>query len=128
MNYLYGGDGLFAIYVQNSSADTMYYIQKNYLGSYYCVTNSSGSIVTMDGQQQVYSFDPCSGKLAFCKRSETKSIVERIPMSEAVREGRRRNATTWTYSNVPRSRKSVTCEVYYQKDCNFTHVDKPQNN
>ncbi len=76
MNYLYGGDGLFAIYVQNNGADTMYYVQKNYLGSYYCVTDTTGNIVTLDGQKQVYSFDPW---------------------------GRRRNATTWTYNNVPQT-------------------------
>ena len=76
MNYLYGGDGLFAIYVQNNGADTMYYVQKNYLGSYYCITDNNGNIATLDGQQQVYSFDPW---------------------------GRRRNATTWTYNNVPQN-------------------------
>ncbi len=45
-----------------------------------------------------YSFDACSVKLAFCKRSGTKSLVEPIPMSQAVREGRRRSVNDWNYT------------------------------
>ena len=37
-------------------------------------------------------------KLAFRKRSETKSSVELIPKSEACREGRRRSADDWSYT------------------------------
>ena len=48
-------------------------VRKNII---YCITDASGNIATLDGQKQVYSFDPW---------------------------GRRRNATTWTYNNVPHS-------------------------
>ena len=47
---------------------------------------------------QVVCFDACSVKLAFRKRSETKSTVELIPKSEASREGRRRSADDWSYT------------------------------
>ncbi len=73
----------------------MYYQHPDYLGSVHLITNSAGATV------QELGFDACSVKLAFCERRETKSIVELIPLSEAVREGRQRNATNWTYTSLP---------------------------
>lgn len=59
LHYIKGGDGLFAIYVQNEDADTMYYIQKDYLGSFYCITGEDGRIILLhDREEQIYSFDP----------------------------------------------------------------------
>ena len=68
-----------------------YYLLRDYLGNITHQVNMSNTVVAE------YSFDSCSVKLAFCRRSDTKSLVELIPMSEAVREGRRRNKD-WTYS------------------------------
>ena len=45
-----------------------------------------------------YNFDACSVKLGFCECSETKTVVELIPISEADREGRRRSADDWSYT------------------------------
>ncbi len=36
----------------------MYYIHKDYLGSYQTISNQSGNIAEVNGQQQVYAFDP----------------------------------------------------------------------
>ncbi len=77
IHYISGGNGLFAIYVQNQGQDTMYYVQKDYLGSYYSITDENGNIVLLhDREEQVFSFDPW---------------------------GRRRNPQDWTYNNVPTS-------------------------
>ena len=45
-----------------------------------------------------YSFDACSVKLGFCEGNETKTIVELIPISVAVREGRRMDKDTLSYT------------------------------
>ncbi|MDP3915640.1 MAG: RHS repeat-associated core domain-containing protein [Bacteroidota bacterium] len=48
-----------------------------------------------------YNFDACSVKLGFCDPptgGETKTVVELIPISEADREGRRRDKDDWTYT------------------------------
>ena len=53
----------------------MYYVHKDYLGSYYCITDESGDIVLLhDREEQVFSFDPW---------------------------GRRRHPTRWDYYSTP---------------------------
>ena len=53
IHYICGGDGLFAIYEMNDNGiNNMYYIHKDYLGSYETITDSEGSIV------EKLSFDP----------------------------------------------------------------------
>ncbi len=52
LHYIYGGDGLAAIFVKSSSADCLYYIHKDHLGSITSVTNASGAKV------EEMSFDP----------------------------------------------------------------------
>ena len=52
LHYLYAGDGLFAIFVQNEGTDSMYYIHKDYLGSYQTITDAGGHVV------ERLSFDP----------------------------------------------------------------------
>ena len=52
----------------------MYYIHKDYLGSYYCVTSDNGIVIELNNVEQIYSFDPW---------------------------GRRRNHTDWSYEDVP---------------------------
>ncbi len=77
LHYLSGPTGLFAIFVQNGDADTMYYVQKDYLGSYYCITDERGGVaVSANGIKQIYSFDPW---------------------------GRRRNYKDWSYTGAPDS-------------------------
>ena len=47
----------------------MYYVQKDYPGSYYSITHEQGKIVLLhDCEEQVFSFDPCSVKPGFRKR------------------------------------------------------------
>jgi len=75
LNYISGGDGLFAVYVNNMGADTMYYTYKDHLGSPYCVTREDGEIIVLNGREaQIYSFDPW---------------------------GRRRHPQRWDFVNVP---------------------------
>ncbi len=75
LHYIPGPDGEAAIYVsEGSSTGQMYYIHKDYLGSYQTITDENGDIATLDGVEQVYSFDPW---------------------------GRRRNASTWDYESLP---------------------------
>ena len=39
----------------------MYYIHKDYPGSYYCITDENGQLALLnDREEQVYSFDPRS--------------------------------------------------------------------
>lgn len=77
LNYISGGDGLFAIYVNNMGADTMYYIQKDHLDSPYCITGEDGRIIELkDREAQIYSFDPW---------------------------GRRRHPQRWDFVSVPTS-------------------------
>lgn len=76
----------------NTGTPVIYYVLRDHLGSITHVVKSDLSSI------KEYSFDACSVKLAFCKRSGTKSLVEPIPMSEAVREGRRRSANDWNYT------------------------------
>ena len=52
LHYISGGDGLFAIYVINREADTMYYIYKDYLGSYETITDENVIV------KEHLSFDP----------------------------------------------------------------------
>ena len=60
--------------MQNGANDTMYYIQKDHLGSYYCVTGEDGAVILLnDREEQIYSFDPW---------------------------GRRRNPQTWDYGSI----------------------------
>lgn len=54
--YISWGDGIFAIYVQNGTNDTMYYIRKDYLGSYETITDDKGVL------QERLSFDPWVGR------------------------------------------------------------------
>ena len=88
-----GGDAYHApvVAVTQSGATTYYYLLRDYLGNITHVYNVSTSTATE------YSFDACSVKLGFCEWSETKALVELIPISEADREGRRRNPTSWSY-------------------------------
>lgn len=72
LHYLYGGDGLFAIYewkpVGELLNQKMYFIHKDYLGSYETVTDDNGQVVDK------LSFDPW---------------------------GRTRNPLNWTYEEFP---------------------------
>jgi len=80
----------------------MSYQQKDYLGSYYSITDEQGKIVLLhDREEQVFSFDPCSVKLGFREFCEPETVVEPIPNSEALREGRRRKPNTWDYYTYP---------------------------
>jgi len=74
VHYISGGDGLLALYIIENGTGTLYYVQKDYLGSLYALTDETGSIATHNGQQQIFSFDPW---------------------------GRRRNPTNWTFTGVP---------------------------
>ena len=74
LHYISGGNGIFAIFEQEGTKNTMYYIHKDYLGSYYCVTSDNGIVIELNNVEQIYSFDPW---------------------------GRRRNHTNWSYDNVP---------------------------
>ena len=76
IHYLNGGDGIFGIYVEEGENQEMYFVQKDYLGSYYCITDEDGRIATFNRQAQIFSFDPW---------------------------GRRRNHRTWGYENVPKT-------------------------
>ncbi|NOU47241.1 MAG: hypothetical protein HOO86_09285 [Bacteroidales bacterium] len=70
LHYLYGGDGLFAIYVIEKDTGIIKYIHKDYQGSYQTITDSKGNVI------EELSFDPW---------------------------GRRRNATDWSFTNMPTS-------------------------
>ena len=50
-HYISGGNGLAAIFVKEGEDENMYYIHKDHLGSYNCITDSLGAIV------QELSFD-----------------------------------------------------------------------
>jgi len=81
---------------------TMYDIQNNSSGSYYCITGESGNIVLLhDREEQVFSFDPCSVKLGFRELCEPETLVELIPAALAHREGRRRKPYNWEYYTRP---------------------------
>lgn len=72
LHYIPGPDGEAAIYTTESGSNgQMYYIHKDYLGSYQTITDESGNIAKYNGVDQVYSFDPW---------------------------GRRRYADTWAYA------------------------------
>ncbi len=89
-----GGDAYTApvAAVTQSGATTYYYLLRDHLGNITHQVNTANAVVAE------FSFDACSVKLGFCERSETKTVVELIPISGAVREGRRRNATNWSYT------------------------------
>jgi RHS repeat-associated protein len=76
LHYISGGDGVSAIYEMNSNGtNNMYYVQKDYLGSYYSITDENGQLVIINGrEEQVYSFDPW---------------------------GRRRHPQSWNYYTYP---------------------------
>ena len=80
LHYIMGGDGLAAVVDYNGTLfdepyhKEAYYILKDYLGSWYAVTDETGHVATYNGELQIYNFDPW---------------------------GRRRNAISWTYENVP---------------------------
>jgi RHS repeat-associated protein len=61
---------------RNASGKQKILITKDYLGSWYAVTDATGRIVTYQGAEQRYSFDPW---------------------------GRRRNALSWEYDDTPTS-------------------------
>lgn len=53
LHYISGGDGLFAIYVMDKSGkDKMYYIHKDYQGSYETITDKQGTVI------EKLSYDP----------------------------------------------------------------------
>jgi RHS repeat-associated protein len=88
-----GGDAYTApvIAVTLVSGTIYYYLLRDHLGTVTHVVRSTDNYI------YEHSYDACSVKLGFCERSETKTVVELIPISEAVREGRRRNPTDWSY-------------------------------
>ena len=93
-----GGDAYTAPCVAvktNTGSQVYYYLLRDHLGNITHQVNMSNTVVAE------YSFDSCSVKLVLCDPrvgGETKSLVELIPISAAVREGRRRNKEYWTYS------------------------------
>src|ERR1035437_10709576 len=73
LNYIFGSDGLCAIFVKNTphsgtEVDSMYYIHTDHLGSIALVSDASGNVL------QEISYDAW---------------------------GRRRDASTWAYSTSP---------------------------
>jgi RHS repeat-associated protein len=46
LHYIWGGDGLAAIYVIDNGLGSMYYVYKDYLGSILALTNESGTVVS----------------------------------------------------------------------------------
>jgi RHS repeat-associated protein len=88
-----GGDAYSApaVAVKQGSTTTWYYLLRDYLGNITHVVNTSNTVTAE------YSYDACCVKLRFCEGNETKPLAEPIPMSEAVREGRRRNPDDWSY-------------------------------
>jgi RHS repeat-associated protein len=72
----------------------MKYVLKDHQGSLAALVNEKSGT-------EYFSFDACSVKLGFCECSETKALVEQIPTEARSREGNRRNAQTWTYTNMP---------------------------
>ena len=43
LHYIYGGDGLAAIFVKTATTSSLYYIHKDHLGSYLAVTDETGA-------------------------------------------------------------------------------------
>ena len=74
LHYLISGDGIFAIREEKNKEVNNYYIHKNFQGSIYSISDGKGDLVTHNGIEQVYSFDPW---------------------------GRRRNHKDWSFENVP---------------------------
>ncbi|OQX72278.1 MAG: hypothetical protein B6D61_14265 [Bacteroidetes bacterium 4484_249] len=59
----------------------MCYVQKDYLGSYYSITDEQGKIVLLhDREEQVFSFDLCSVKPGFRELCAPETVVEPIPV------------------------------------------------
>jgi len=93
--YWLGGDAYSApvLAVKQGSSIQYFYLLRDYLGSITHVVDASYDVVFE------FSFDACSVKTClFVSISETKSLVEQIPISEAFREGRRRDKDTWKYT------------------------------
>ena len=44
INYVYGGDGLAALFVKDNSGENLYYIHKDHLGSYQAVSDETGAL------------------------------------------------------------------------------------
>src|SRR5690606_1316704 len=74
LHYIYGGDGLAAIFVKTNTAQNLYYIHKDHLGSFTAVTDGNGAkveetsydpwgrrrnatICTFDNMASTYMFD-----------------------------------------------------------------------
>jgi len=88
-----GGNTFTAVAVAKKTGTdswVVYNIFRDHLGTITHLKNGS----TIDE----YSFDACDVKLRFCKPCETKPLAEHIPKSVAVREGRRRDKDTWSYT------------------------------
>ena len=88
-----GGDAYSAVAVAKkigTGSWAVYNIFRDHLGTITHLKNGTNPA-------DEYSFDACSVKLAFWERNEPKSIVERIPKSATVREGRRRDKDSWSY-------------------------------
>jgi len=78
LNYISGGDGIFAVYVTERGINTQYYLHKDHLGSFYCITDQNGEVVNLpETGLQYFSFDPW---------------------------GRLRNPFTWDYTTKPLAR------------------------
>ncbi len=78
--YVSGADGVVAVLEKKNNQDSIFYIHKDYLGSYEVISNQNGTV------KERYNFDPC-----FVHRSVAKV------------EGRRRNPADWSYDNVSSS-------------------------
>jgi hypothetical protein len=90
-----GGDAYTAPFVAvktNTGVQVYYYLLRDYLGNITHQLDMSNNVVAE------YSFDACSVKLGFWEQSEPKIIVELIPKSVTIREGRRRDKDDWTYT------------------------------
>ncbi len=75
--YVSGADGVVAVLEKKNNQDSIFYIHKDYLGSYEVISNQNGTV------KERYNFDPC-----FVRRSFAKA------------EGRRRNPAAWSYNNI----------------------------
>ena len=78
--YISGADGVVAVLEKKNNQDSIFYIHKDYLGSYEVISNQNGTV------KERYNFDPCLSAVATAKA-----------------EGRRRNPSDWSYDNVSSS-------------------------
>jgi len=75
--YISGADGVVAVLEKKNNQDSIFYIHKDYLGSYEVISNQNGTV------KERYNFDPCLSAVASAKA-----------------EGRRRNPADWSYNNT----------------------------